>query len=446
MKTLIIKFGGSILDTPEDFKKCISFIKKHKNKNKLVIVVSALKNTTDQLIEMFKTAEQGNKFEAQRMLADLSERHIHICDNQAISSNLNELDNILHAVAYMRELTQKTYAKAISIGEKLSADLLTYLLNEEGINATECYAEDFLFTDDDFLEATPHLNKIKKNISIKSQITIIPGFTGVNDQGMATLLGRGGSDFTATILANVLNAKEVCLVKDVGKVMSADPNVVSDAHMITHLSYQEASELSYFGSKILHPRCLGPVKEKNIPLIIKSVNEPLKKGTIISTDVQQNSSPVKALSIINDVMLISIEGEEMVGRPEVTARIFDVLWKKNIHVIMISQASSACNLTLLVSKVNGEKAKQYLEQSPFYGKQISKLNLLSNISLIAVVGAGMQHTPGIAGKLFLTMGKEKINIIAIAQGSSEYNISFVVSKKDASKAVKALHTTFHSKE
>lgn len=445
-KKLVIKLGGSILENTEKLSLISDKILSLTEKYQIVIVVSAFKGVTDKLIDIFTIGKDGKYKKAYNLLEKLIEHHHSLLSDKKIDREFTDLEKLLFAVSYTKELTPKSYAKAISSGERLSSiiisEFLKKLAKDKGYNLSITRTDPHIVTDSNFLDANIDFQESKKKIKFTSDISIVAGFYGVNRDGFITLLGRGGSDYSATALANIWKADEVWLIKDVDGIMTCDPSLIKDAKLIDTLSYQEASELSFFGSKVLHPRCLIPARNSNIPVIIKSINTFENGGTKITHTGNNRKKTVRALTKIDNCALISVESEELAGKPELLAKIFHILQEGNINIIMISQASSACNLTLLIPDKDAKPFTQALENYIKKHNIDSRIIVDKNIALIAAVGEKMKHTPGIAGKIFSAMGKHNINIIAIAQGSSEHNISYIIEKKDMKKALSILHQEF----
>jgi aspartate kinase len=274
-------------------------------------------------------------------------------------------------------------------------------------------------------------------------VPVISGFIASTQEGVQTTLGRGGSDYTASIIGVGIKADEIWVWKDVEGLMTANPKIVKSAKMIRVISFAEAMELAHFGAEVVHPKALECAARYRIPFRVKSIHDPDGKGTIIENEVKVKSGDVvKAITNINDVSLITVSGASMVGTPRLAAKVLQILTDEDIDVLMISQSSSEESITLAIPKASGAKAQNALELSLLGSKEVREVAIEDGLSIVAVVGAGMRGTPGVAARVFGTMAGNDVNIRAIAQGSSELNISFIVKKVDAKKAVEALHTDF----
>jgi aspartate kinase len=336
-----------------------------------------------------------------------------------------------------------------SIGERLSVRLLAGYLQNQGQPAKAVDASKFLVTDDTYQNAIPLI----PNTAIKAKKTILPllnegivpivtGYLAANKDQVVTTLGRGGSDFSAAIIGQTLDADEVWIWTDVDGVMTADPRLVPDARTIENLSYREVSELAFYGAKVLHPKTIRPVIENNIPLRIKNTFNPNNAGTMITSDVAENNGKVKAVTAIRDLSLVNVEGKGMLGVPGIAARTFASVAQSKINVLLISQASSEQSICFAVPSSTTDDIISSLEDE--FGEELDRRDIdriwaQRNVSIVTVVGAGMRGTPGISGRLFTSLGNHKVNIIAIAQGSSECSISMVVTEEDTRAAERAIH-------
>ncbi|MFQ5976456.1 MAG: aspartate kinase, partial [Candidatus Hydrothermarchaeales archaeon] len=303
-------------------------------------------------------------------------------------------------------------------------------------------------TDSEFGRAAPLWDMIHKNVKtvlepiLKDCVPVVTGFIAGDTQGRITTLGRGGSDYTAAIIGSALNADEIWVWTDVEGIMTTDPKIVEEARVIPIISYNEAIELAFFGAKVLHPKTLEPALEKGVPVRVKNTFNPEGQGTLIVKEQEKSDQIVKAVSVMSDVSLVNITGTGMIGIPGIAARIFGALGKANVNIFMISQASSEVNISILVGKSDSEVAVAAIKDE-FGGTHLFKsLNHEDDVSIIAVVGAGMRGTKGVAARIFTAAANAGVNVLMIAQGSSEVNVSFVVSTKDAKKAAKALHDEF----
>ena len=469
-----MKFGGSSISNGEKIKNVSHIVRNYydNGKNEIVLVVSALSGVTDSLISVAKdlindfldkTGAKNNKFYKKDIIDDFIQktknRHISAIKD-AISDEdiqksvidkeediLQELNEVLLGISYIGELTLRSLDYIMSFGERMSAPIVSASLKSIGINsASYTGGEAGLITDDKFGSARPlsvSYELIKSNIEpfLKEGIPVITGFIGKNKKGIITTLGRDGSDYTASIVGAAIDSDEIWIFTDVDGIMTSDPDLVPDAQMIPVLSYLEAMELSYFGASVIHPRTLEPAMSKNICVRIKNTFNPSKPGTAIVRAFEKSNKVVKAISCIKEVALISVIGASMIGTPGVAAKVFSALAKEDINVIMISQGSSEANISFVVKESQAEDAYNCLKDA-FKDDLIKNIEYKRDVGIIAVVGAGMIGTPGVAAKVFSALAKEDINVIMISQGSSEANISFVVKESQINDGVLALHNEF----
>jgi aspartate kinase len=460
---IVMKFGGSILKDKESILNVAKTILEYYKENELVIVVSALKGVTDYLIKISEEAINGNEEIVKEKINDLKEKHLEIIKETIKNENIkkeieriikeliNELEKVLIGIIYLREITPRIKDYVLSFGERLSTPIIYGILKDIELKV-EYYTggEAGIITDSNFGEAKPLMNVTKYQIREKilpllnkKIIPIISGFIAINQEGMITTLGRGGSDYTATIIGSAIKADEIWIWTDVDGLMTADPKIVPFAKTLHELSFLEAIEMAVFGAKYMHPKALEPVIEENIPVRIRNLFNKENPGTLITKEVKIiEGKIVKAVTSINDVALITVSGIGMIGTPGIAAKIFDILGKNNINILMISQSVSEANISLIIKRKDLEKAMTAFETSIFRKDFIQNIETEEDISVIAVVGAGMKGTPGVAARVFNAVAKQGVNIRMIAQGSSELNISFVVKEKDSEKAVQAIHKEF----
>jgi aspartate kinase len=459
---IILKFGGAALRDSHNVRNSVNYVERVLEK-KPIVVVSALKGITDILIE---TINDSISREHKNILANTSllrERHEKIAnelcsekEKPKLLSDFNdifmELYSLYKSVSVLKECTPKTRDYIISFGEKLSSKLVAAALISSSIESKEIYGEELIITDSNFGYAypdyklsTPKINDKILDIMNQGIVPIITGFIGANEKGETTTLGRGGSDFTASILAYCLNADEVWFLKEVDGIMSADPKIVKNARSVKKMSYDEVAELSYFGAKVLHPIAVHPIREKNISSYIKNVYNFDFSGTKIIENLSSNPKKVKAITCIKEASLITVEGKGMSSIPGIAGRIFSCLGRDGINIIMISQSSSEQNICFAISKKDSIHAISALNKEfelEILKKTIDAIIINPEVSIVAVVGCGMKNNPGIAGSVFSALGKSSINVILIAQGSSEMNISFVTNACDAEKAIITVHDEF----
>ncbi len=457
---LIMKFGGSSVGSGKRVKETARIISEYRG-DETVVVVSAMEEVTDRLIEMANDVVNGVGEEGIReFIEELKDMHV-AAAKKAVSKQhregvvatierlCTELMKVLVGVSYVGELTPRSLDYIISFGEKLSAPVVSGAISSLGIKSDWLTGHEAgIVTDSNFGSAAPVWaatnKKIKQSLPplIKSGIPVVAGFIAGDEKGRITTFGRGGSDFTASILGSVLNADEIWIWTDVDGILSSNPGLVKKAEIIDVISYAEAQELAYFGAKVLHPKTIEPAMEKRIPVVVKNTFNPENKGTLIVREQKKIVDIVKAISVKNDVALLTVSGVGMIGVPGIAARLFGILADRRINILMISQGSSEVNISFIIEKSDLKRAFRALEKA-FPGKDIVKeIKYKDNVSIVAVVGAGMKGTKGIAARIFSAVAKAGVNILMIAQGSSEVNISFVVLRKDARKAANALHKEF----
>ncbi len=429
----------------------------------IVVVASALSGVTNQLLEAGQLASQSNE-RYKDVVASIEEKHLHIIKDLievrghsrvvAYTKNLlNELEDLLHGVYLLKELSARTQDLLVSFGERMSCNLLASLLQQQGIEATYVDARSLVRTDNHFGNASVDFSTtyrlIKEEINTFAGIKVVTGFIGSTAKGETTTLGRGGSDYTAALLAAALDAELIEIWTDVNGMMTADPRKVSNAFTLPQVSYVEAMEMSHFGAKVIYPPTLQPAFGKQIPIVIKNTFEPDHPGTLITSDSGSNDFLIKGISSIDDIALITLEGSGLVGVAGVAARLFGVLARNHINIILITQASSEHSITFAVLPTCGELVKEVVE-AEFYSEisagLVQPVRVETGRSIVACIGENMRKRAGISAQLFNALGRNGISVAATAQGSSELNISIVISKSDLSKALNALHEAFFLSE
>ena len=452
----VIKFGGTSVATSISLKKVFSIIENEKDS--IFVVVSALGGITDILQEfLYSKGENSTVF-----LKQIEERHLEIIrglskiENQSpllsfLKQQLNELETILEAVSTIDEITKKTISKVLSFGEILSSKLIYEILKERGNDISYVDSRKIIFTkyhnDHEIVDEEKTGIAVSNNLDlIETKIILMPGFIATDSNSEISNLGRGGSDYTASIIANYTNSKVLEIWTDVSGVFSANPKIVKNSRPIESLSYKEAMELSFFGAKVLYFPSLQPLIEKNIPAYIKNTFDPNAIGTCISNSTKsKNENTVKGISHIENISLINFEGSGMVGVPGFSKRFFGALSQKGVNVIMITQASSEFSICIAVNESDANTAKNLIDKEFKYEISQNKINesqIENSLSNIAIVGDNMISKKGVSGKLFSTLGNNNINIRAIAQGASERNISIIIDEKDNIKALNSLHEAF----
>jgi len=456
---LVLKFGGTSVGSAENIEKVITIVREKLKTGKLLVVVSAMGGTTDALLECGKLAAAGDESYKQK-LQEIEQRHIStvkelipVQQQSALLSMVkkmcNEIEDLCNGIFLLNELSVRTIDKLLSYGELLSSQMITAAIVGKGTEAKWVDSREIIKTNSEFGNATvdyPVTNKnIQALVKTEDKLFIIPGFVASDTKNITTTLGRGGSDFTAAIFAAAVNADSLEIWTDVSGMMTADPRWVANAKIISAISYQEAMELSHFGAKVIYPPTIQPVLSKNIPVWIKNTFAKDEHGTVIKNDAESDSNMIRGISSINNIALLSLEGSGMVGVPGFSKRLFESLSGASINVILITQGSSEHSICVGVDAINAEKAKQVIDQA-FTGEitmlRVEPLIVEKDLSIVALVGDHMKSHPGISGKMFGALGKNGVNVRAIAQGSSERNISAVVSTADVRKAINVLHEEF----
>jgi aspartokinase/homoserine dehydrogenase 1 len=454
----VLKFGGTSVGTPEAIQKVVEIVRNLPDAK--AVVVSAFGGTTDKLILAGSQAASAN--EAYRdTFKEIESRHIkavetliHTTRQSGVIANvkfmLNELEDILQGIFLVRELSSKTLDFIMSFGERLSAYIVAQAFLEKNVTASHIDARTLVKTDNNFGYAKVDFKQTDKLIQDYFQanpqgVKIITGFIGSTNQSETTTLGRGGSDYTGAIFAAALQAEVLEIWTDVDGMLTADPRKVTKAFKLDEISYEEAMELSYFGAKVIYPPSIQPAYLKQIPILIKNTFNPTDPGTMICKDAKTDDKPIRGVSSMNDIALITLSGGGIVGVPGSAMRVFRALATHSINVILISQASSEHSISIAVTSKSAEDAEAALQtefSTELKAHQIEKISVEKDLTIIAVVGKKMKNTPGLAGKLFSALGKNGVNILAIAQGGSELNISLVINKENEKKALNVIHESF----
>ncbi len=458
---IVMKFGGTSVGDGKKIRHVAHLLKKYNEEgNQIVVVTSALGGVTDRLLENARLASTKGKVSlVKEFKTELTNKH-HEAVRDAIEDpnvakdvlhildlRIDELEKALIGICYLGELTNRSIDYISSYGERLAAPIISGAVRSLGIPSIEYTGgEAGILTTSDYgnarpLEKTYELVSKRLGCRLDSHILVVTGFIGENEDGIITTLGRSGSDFSASILGAALKADEIWLWKEVNGIMTTDPRIVPEAKTIPQISYAEAMELSYFGANVLHPRTIEPAMREHIPVRVKNTFDPEFPGTLVVSEKFQCKHVVKAVSLIKNVALINISGAEMAGTIGTVARLFTALARAGVNIVMISQGSSESNLSFVVSEAHVEPALKALH-AEFNREIIKEITSDKNVCVVAVVGAGMAGTPGVAKRVFGALGNSMINIIMISQGSSQYNISFVVREDDAFAAVKTLHDEF----
>ncbi|WP_322508305.1 aspartate kinase [Anaerolinea sp.] len=462
-RTLVMKFGGTSVGTPDAMAQTAEIIHRQRTLTpRLVVVTSALSGVTDILLSSAIAAAEGDTTTYNQSVQTLRARHEAIIKalipdrarqeevKAEITLLILDFANLCQAISVLGEATPRALDAVASLGERMAVRLLAAVVDSGGTPAQYLEANRLIITDDHFQSAHPDFaaTQIAARASLnpildQGTVPIVTGFIGATSQGITTTLGRGGSDYTAAILGAVLPADEVWIWTDVDGVMTADPRIVPEARTIEELTYREVSELAYAGAKVLHPKTIRPVIEAGIGLRVLNTFNPEHPGTrLVAEKATPNGNVVKSVTAIRGLKLITVEGRGMLGVPGVAARTFAAIASTGTSVSLISQASSEQAICFAVPASSAEKVIAAIENE-FYreiaGKDIDRVWATSEVVIVTVVGEGMRSTPGIAGKVFSALGEKQINVIAIAQGSSEVSISFVLKAEDIRAAVQTLH-------
>ncbi|ATL48508.1 bifunctional aspartate kinase/homoserine dehydrogenase I [Chitinophaga caeni] len=455
----VLKFGGTSVGSAKAIEQVCNIVQSYQRKGKLIVVVSAMSGTTDKLIACGKLAAQGNEtyksilneienghFETIRSLFPIT---VHSGLISQVKKQLNQLENLCDGIFQVGELSRRTLDKIMAYGELMSSWMIAEKLRQMGLNAIWKDSRQLIQTDSHFGSAQVDFDITNDQVTTYFQhqtedYFLLPGFIASNSQKETTTLGRGGSDYTAAIIAAALDAGVLEIWTDVSGMMTADPRLVSQAIPIPRISYEEAMELSHFGAKVIYPPTIQPVMERRIPIWIKNTFAPADEGTLIK-DNGEKPYPVTGISGIQNIALLTLEGSGMVGIPGFSKRLFEALHREKINVILITQSSSEHSITVGVHEADIIKAKSAVDSAfaqEIYDKKIEPLLVERDLSIVAVVGDNMKNHHNMSGKLFGALGRNAINVRAIAQGSTEKNISTVISKYDVKKALNVIHEVF----
>ena len=459
---LVLKYGGTSLSSPSDIRNVAKSVASLAKNNEIVVVCSAIDGVTDDLIRISTMIEQRNKNDATKTLDNVIKKHKQFA-NQTIKSStikkqllekLNidilELQELVRGLTLLKEVSTRSLDYLISFGERLSDDLVSFSLQDLKNKSTALNGKEVgIVTDSNFGESRPLMDTTRIRISktlgsllSKKIIPVVGGFAGADQHGNITTFGRGGSDYTATIIASCINADEIWLMSDVEGLMTADPKLVKNARLLNEVSYAEAIEMAQFGAKQIHPRTFEPILSKKIPMRIRSTFDTKNTGTIVTASPSERTKrTVKCVSAIRNIGLIDLSGGITFAAPGTASKIFTTLAEKNVNVLMVSSNPSESSLSLIVKKSDLEKAVTSLEMN-LLGKTVKKIDATPSVSIVAVIGSGMRGTVGVASKVFSAAHKVNANVMMIAQGSSELNLAFVVKDSDCKSVVQSLHTEF----
>ncbi len=459
---LVIKYGGTSISTSKDIQVISKHINSLSKKHQIVVVCSAISGTTDDLIEISESIKKENKSKAEQLASKITNRHKQLAKQTIKKSDLQkkllrkldedfaELFALIDGMVLLGEVTSRSMDYLISFGERLSIKLVSSAINDSGKKSIPLTGKEVgIITDSNFGESKPLIDTTKFRVSktvedlfSKKTVPVVGGFAGADQHGHVTTFGRGGSDYSATTIGSCIKADEIWLMSDVDGLMTADPKIVKNAKLLKEVSYMEAIEMAMFGAKQIHPRTFEPLLSKKIPMKIRNSFNIKNEGTLVTVSPSTSAkNTVKCVSSFQNNGLIDIRGGSMVGSPGTAAKIFETLAKSGINVMMISQNPSESSITIVVKNADLDKAVNALEME-LLGKIIKKLEVTTNVAIIALIGSGMRGTVGVASRVFGAIEKNKINVSMITQGSSELNLAFVVKNSDTNAAVRALHDAF----
>lgn len=469
---IIMKFGGTSVGTTDSFAQVAQIVAEkvaeqaQTDRPGVIVVTSAMSGVTNTLIDSAQSAAAGDEGPYREARSQLLVKHQVVAGQliedgveranlgRLLDTRLHEFERLCRSIAVLGEMTNRGLDVVSGLGERMSAPLLAAVLRAKGLHAEFVDAGELIITDDEFSNASPLmeptitrcLNRLQPMVQ-SGVIPVITGFVGATEKGVPTTLGRGGSDYSGAIIGAALDVDEIQIWTDVDGVLTADPRIVKNARTLPELSYDEVAELAYYGAKVLHPKTVTPAVEKRIPVVVLNTFNPSHPGTRIVSKPERSSAvgSVKAITAIRNMRMITIAGRGMMGVPGIAARTFGAVARQRANVLMISQSSSEQSIcfvvpdtenTGVVSALNAEFERELARG------YIEKIDSQRDIVIVAVVGSGMKGTPGIAARVFNALGTKQINVIAIAQGASEANISLVVLTGDADEAIRAIHDAF----
>jgi bifunctional aspartokinase / homoserine dehydrogenase 1 len=459
----VLKFGGTSVANAENIQKVASIVNQAAMHGKVVVVVSAMSGITDQILQAGKKAAAGDE-DYHQCLSEIEHRHLQAVKTlipitqqsgllSSVKQHCNELEDFCNGIFLLKEFSPRTRDQIMSYGELMNTLIIGRYFESTGMDAHSQDAREWIQTNDQFGKAGVDFSvtnlKINKHFEeTNRQITVVPGFVSRTASGITTTLGRGGSDYTAAIIGAALEVDSVEIWTDVSGMMTADPRLVQQPRIIPQISYQEAMELSHFGAKVIYPPTIQPLRKKNIACWIKNTFAPQDPGTVITDHIEVEKGSVRGISSMNHIALLSLEGSGMVGVPGFSKRLFETLAQQEINIILITQSSSEHSICVAIEEQTAQRAVTAVSNSFQHEMEIGKLEpvvLETGLSILALVGDNMKSHPGVAGRMFGVLGRNGVNIRAIAQGSSERNISAVIATTDVKKALNVLHESFFEK-
>ena len=461
---IVMKFGGTSVGSAERMQGVAEILAEHAKNADVVAVVSAMGGATNMLIRAATQASQGMEEPWKGSRQELARRHREVADQllsaaeqssvlPRLAEQVKHFGDLCSGFTLLREITPRGMDTLSSLGEVMSATLMAAILRSRGLKSEAVDAVDCIVTDDNFGNASPLFEETATRtherlgpLLKRGFIPVVTGFRGGTREGVCTTLGRGGSDYSATILGSALDASEVWIWTDVDGVLTADPRLVPEARILPEVSYREAIELSYFGAKVLHPKTIQPVMQKKIPVWIKNSFNPTCPGTRIVAAAKNGHGGIKAITSVNDAVLITLSGRNSVSFPQLATRVFNCLYLEDVSTLMVTQSSADNVLCFAIHQADLARVKAELEKAfelEMLHDYVGTLEVMPKVAIVVTVGENMKGTPGITGRAFGALGRKGINIIAIAQGSSELSISFAIKSSDMKDAVKAVHEEFH---
>jgi aspartate kinase len=461
-KTLVMKFGGTSVGSVDALNQAAGIVQAQAECwDNLVVVVSAMSGVTNTLLQCAQAVALGDQDGYTRLIDELHAQHLQTVQGLiaapeaeealagVVDDLIHELDIICSSAYVLGEVTPRGVDAICSFGERINARVFSGLLRQKGLPSQSMDATRLIVTDSNFQNAHPIVDatriKVRQNLApilAQGKVVVVTGFIAANEQGVTLTLGRGGSDYTAAILGDALDADEVWTWTDVDGVLSADPRIVPNARVIPEISFNEVGEMAYFGAKVLHPKTIRPIVERDIPLWVKNTFNPAHPGTRISQDPPANPGKITAITAIRDLSLITVAGRGMLGVPGIAARTFAAVAQQDTSVLMISQSSSEQSICFIIPTANAKAVIESLEEEmalELFRKDIDRVWAVDDMVVLSVIGAGMRDTPGVSARIFGALGRAGINVVAIAQGSSEYSISMAVAAEDADRAVQQIH-------
>ncbi len=462
MRTVTMKFGGTSVGSPEAIANVADIVTDARaSGDRVLVVVSAMSGVTDALLNSVREAASGNRWAYLSCSQKLRDRHEEVANflmaagkpREAVLAEIEQLlkqhVDLCEAVRILGEATPRITDAVVSFGERLSSRVIAGILRERGLNASAYDAGQFLVTDENYGSANPQWHDTQARVNgflrpiLERDVTpVITGYIGATRDGNPTTLGRGGSDFSGAIFAAATESDELIIWTDVDGVMTTDPRIDARAKVLPYVSYTEVGELAFYGAKVLHPKTVQPILQKGIPVRVRNTFNRHYPGTLVGPASEPSTTIIKAVTSVRNVCLLTVSGKGMIGVPGIAGRTFLAAANAGANILMISQASSEQNFCFVVIDDRADHAKTAIETelaSEIARQDVDGVEVLDNVAIVTVVGAGMRGTPGVSGRVFTTMGNQAINVIAIAQGASECSISFVVDKQHLESAVVNLH-------